>query len=201
MPIQTAVFSLTRIEFWAGAMLLTATLVMTAYSLFRQHQQAKRLGQMELIVRDTQEIRDALRKPCEGIWEYFLDYSRFHGPAGSWQANGKAVLLWRPGKSQYDVYIGANVTEMNNTTEVLVTFVLEGTLLTDASGWPRSNSSFQLSYLARKGASKHQEPSNPRCSYDTLSVTNSPDGLRVVQICARFKTHKTEGKVCFRNPK
>ena len=150
-----------------------------------------------MVVKDCQSLRDALRKPLEGIWNYRIEYSRFHSRTGSWQASGKAVFVWNADQARYDVQIGANVTEENKPSHVLVTFFIEGVLRADASGWPRTGSAIEGIYVARKGEDPFGEPSKPHLSYANVRIKRSPDGASGTEILAEFETGKTSGHVQF----
>ena len=185
-------------EFWTAVILLAVTVMLTAYSVYQQHVQARRLRTMELAVTDTRGLRRALRKPLEGTWKYTLDYSRFHGSDGAWQATGKAVFLWAPGSTSYDVFIGASVSEENRVGQPIVTFFLEGRLAADAQGWPPRNASIDCSYVARSGRDGFDEPSKPNLNYTKVVVKKSPAGRFAIETTAMFSTGKTEGVVTWR---
>lgn len=185
-------------QFWTSLILLAVTVVLTAYAVYQQRIQSKRLSMMEIVISDSQSLRDSLRKPLEGTWSYTLDYTRFHGKEGSWQAVGKALFIWRSTESSYDIYIGANVMEDNRPTEVLVTFFLEGRLETDRSGWPEHRPSIEATYTARKGTEEHKEPSRLHLQYTNIEYTKAPDGRHANLLTGHFLTSKTEGKVHLR---
>jgi hypothetical protein len=185
-------------QFWTSVILLAVTVTLTAYAVYQQRSQARRLSTIEVVISDSQGLRDSLRKPLEGTWGYTLDYTRFHGKEGSWQAVGKAHLTWRSTDSSYDILFGASVTEDNRPGDVLVTFFLEGRLDTDRSGWPGHDAAIEATYLARKGAADYAEPSRIHLRYTDITCTKAPGGRLANVLDAKFATPKSEGRVLFR---
>ena len=185
-------------KFWTGLTFLTITVILTAFRIYQSHVQGKRLSMMEVVIRDTQDLRDSLCKPLEGIWSYSLEYERFHEKEEkNWRAAGKAVFIWRSATSTYDVYIGAKVTE-EYKPDVLVAFFLEGTLATGRSGWPEHQPTIDAKYLARKGAEEYKDPSRDQLQYTKLDYKRDIDRKHANELTGCFETTKTKGTVRFR---
>ena len=183
------------IEFWTAIALLVVTVVLTAYNVYQQYVHAQRLRLMEVVVRDTQSLRDSLRKPLEGVWDYKLEYDKFHDGEGSWEATGRCILTWRASKSSYDLFFGAEVVEENRPNRPIVTVLVEGRLGTEASGWPEELATIDCKYLSRMGSEGCEQPSKPNFQYTELRVQRAPGGDRAGLMSARFETPKSAGSL------
>ena len=94
-PLESGISRVSWFQNWAvplTALTAAITLVVAFADLFASMQGYERLGNIDATIRDTEELRQALRKPLEGIWDVTVDYSKFRDVEGRWLATGEAMF-------------------------------------------------------------------------------------------------------------
>lgn len=146
-------FSKWLLQWSAPLAALTAfvTLLVSWSDLIASKEGYERLGNIDATITDGEDLRAALRKPLEGVWDYTAEYSQFRGEDGEWIATGEAIFIWRPATEHYDIYIGASLTEVGfaNQTADLITWRFHSTLTTGRDGSPAEPFEIRLKYLGR----------------------------------------------------
>ena len=69
------------------------TLIVAFADLVASKQGYDRLGNIDATIKDTEQLRQALRKPLEGVWNYKAEYDKFRDEEGNWIATGEALSL------------------------------------------------------------------------------------------------------------
>jgi len=127
--------------------ILTLTAAIASFTASRQNKE--RLGQLATTITDTDQLRDALRKPLEGVWDYSMRYDRFHEADVVFEAFGKAIFIWRPSLSKYQIFIGASLIEESSNNGQIVTWLLETDLNANQAGWPEEPFTLVCDYRGR----------------------------------------------------
>ena len=153
---------LKRVEFWTGIVGLLTAIVTGVVTVMSQ----------------IKPIKDGvLHKPFEGLWDYSMEYDFFHGKKGAWTANGKGIILWRQDDIRYEIYLGADVVPVNQSSPVLSGFS-RGFIEADDDGWlPLPFKIENIRYISRMHK-RDQKQMVPKYSYNNCTfqlVNRRPD--------------------------
>jgi len=140
-----------KYKLWTALITLAGVLVGFIYTGVQLYTQSHDLQRIEQNFRNLDELKKALTKPLEGIWDYRAEYTKYFGEQTPHRhLKGKAVFLWYGDTTPigYHAYIGGGVFEIGKS-EPIVTLVIDFFLETGKSGNPKSGSSATGSYIAR----------------------------------------------------
>ena len=98
-----------RLKLWIAVSSLAAALAVGVFSIYQSNLQSQRLRTVTVAIKDTDEIRTALQKPLEGVWQYRMVFSKYFGQDVTYIASGTAIILWDAAKQQYQVFIGYSI--------------------------------------------------------------------------------------------
>lgn len=181
-------------ELVVAALSMVATLIVASVTLYQLHQQEQ---QMSVVINDVAELRELMRKPLEGDdWYFDLDFDTYHGLEGDFYSKGEANFIWVPSEDEYVVQVWYSVHE-EGSTEILATGVIEGSLRTDASGWPDKRFAINMDFLSRSAVERVGCARARTFSYDQGKISKSKDKRRAEEIKAYFNVGDTSGRVWF----
>jgi hypothetical protein len=172
--------------------------IINCISIYQQYEQAKKINLIKFVIRDTEDIRNTLQKPFEGVWNYRVDFTLFHGKNELYESKGKAIFIWNPTNLNYDVYIGYSICKKGLQSVVVCGF-LKGYIRADQSGWPISEK-FQINmeYLERLGLPPEYDNINSRTfEVKVDTVEKSADGIHASYIRATTEDVSKKGTVYF----
>lgn len=171
------------------------TLAAALASFYASQQSNERLGQLSAVITDTDQLRDALRKPLEGVWDYSMRYDRFHEADGNFEAFGKAVFIWRPSLSKYQIFIGASLIDENADTGQIVTWLLETDLAANRNGWPEEPFTLVCDYRGRTASNPDwQSPQQAVARFTNITITKTnPDAGDATELKGEFHAPLTDG--------
>lgn len=188
--------TLERVKLWIAITSLAAAITVGVFSVYQSHLQSKRLQTVTIAIRDAEDIRLALQKPLEGIWQYRLDFSRYFGQSSVYVATGTAIFLWDPAKQRYQAFIGYSISQ-EYKTEKIVTAFLEGALRADELGWPSEGFEISLKYLERTAVAEFASPPAASFVFTDGRYDKSTDGKRAVRLTAHYENPRSLGTVTF----
>lgn len=175
------------------------TLVVALVDLIASKQGYERLGNIDAVIKDTEQLRQALRKPLEGVWDYRADYSKFWGEDGKWLATGEAIFIWHPEAVRYEVFLGASLVDarMNAKPLDLVTWRLHSNLSPGRNGQPAEPFALIFRYLGRTAfESSWTIPQNLTATFDNFTSTVKRDG-ETVELRGQFNGKDTTAEITF----
>ena len=183
-----------RIKLWIGVMSLVAALSVGVFSIYQSYLQSQRLRTVTVAIKDTDEIRTALQKPLEGVWQYRLVFSKYFGEAATYNANGTAIILWDAAKQHYQIFVGYSICkEWEN--QKLVTAFVGGTLPADELGWPTDNFNLPMKYIERTGVGQFGSPLAVGFTFASGKYEKSPDGKLAMHIKAHYENPRSVGEM------
>ncbi len=182
-----------KYQLYIAIISLLSTLLISVFGLFQMYQNSKKLGLIDIAISDTQELRKSLKKPLEGVFGYQANYDVFHGEKGPWQALGKAIFLWNPSKSSYDVFLAASLKDIESSQKDLLAWYFETEYKTDESGWPGLNEDsviLKLNYVHRTTSVERWESGKgaPQAIFNLVIDKESKNGLLVDKLKGEFFT-------------
>ncbi len=199
IPLPTAekpvTMTVKRYDLIIAVISLLGVIAATTTTLIMQHRQSQRLDLLQASIRDTDELRESLRKPLEGVWEHRIEFSKYFGQNIKYNSSGKAIFVWQAANSNYAVYIGYGIKKEFGSEEVVSGF-LTGTLQANKDGWPAEPFEINLRYAHRTGKGDFE-----RVGVETFSFVKgaaTPDTMnrsRAGRITLEYETTLTFGKV------
>ena len=159
----------------------------------------ERLGNIDAIITDGEDLRDALRKPLEGVWDYSAEYSQFREADGDWLATGEAIFVWRPATEHYDIYIGASLTEVgfDSQTGDLITWRFQSSLPTGRDGRPEEPFEISCKYVGRTSSNPDWPASGNRLAvFENMQIDKQRDSKAIV-LLGEFNGESTKAKIKF----
>ena len=182
---------LKRYELIIAVSSLLAVFIANVTSLIIQYQQVKRLNELQVTIRDVNDLRESLAKPLEGVWDYKLEFAKFFGDKDKpYESNGKAIIIWHSAGNYYDVYIGYGIKYQWGTEDV-VTGLISGTLRTDEEGWPEQPFELPMRYDHRTGKSGFERTITETFSFSNGSVQRDNSKKKAVRIILAYDDKKT----------
>jgi len=85
----------------ASLALLTAVLALVPVA-FHLRKLRKDVSDLNVVIRDTHDLREALKKPFEGFWKVSGKFDEFQGKSTHF-SSGEIIFRWNQESSQYDV--------------------------------------------------------------------------------------------------
>ena len=82
----------------------------------------RKINELSIVVKDTRDIRDALRKPLEGAWKVAGNFHRYRGLPDSHNTKGLAMLTWIPDKYMYEVFYAYTVFKNSTSLPVITAY-------------------------------------------------------------------------------
>ncbi len=169
------------------------------------------LSDPPIIIQDSEDLQQHIRKPLEGEWNTTMTYTKFGGKEGLWIAKGKAFIIWKPGENpHYAALYGAGLKQKRaNPTETvddntLVTWALRLKIDSDKNGnIPKEPSKVNFIYTARTGVDRLQIGSGfVDGEFEKLKVTKySPTTNKPIKLTAELNGKHTTGKLFFEKVK
>ena len=188
-------------EHWAvplTALTALVTLVVAFADLFTSLQGNERLGKIDATIRDTEELRQALQKPLEGVWDVTFEYSKFRDVEGRWLATGEAMFFWRPGTQNYDVYVSASLIEvdLDATHGDLITWRFFS-ILPASRGHIDEPFTLELKYVGRTSSVPEWGASgNMFARLENITTTKARDAVPV-ELSGEFNGKNTKAVIKF----
>jgi len=140
---------------------LVGALIVSGVSVYQQMANAKQLGTLSATIKDSEDLRHALLKPLEGVWDLQIDYKKFHGKNG-YQAEGKAIFIWKPDRNKYLIYVGLGASKKAETFDNSVTWFLESHINANQYGYPAETFKQEFKYIYRTGIEEFKHPTARR---------------------------------------
>jgi hypothetical protein len=194
-PKKPASVIVKRYELVIALASLLAALVATITSLIIQYRQVQRLDELQITIRDTNDLRESLRKPLEGLWEYKLEFAKYFGQESPYISTGKAIIIWQPTSNDYGVYIAYGVKQQWGVEEVVTGF-LSGTLRTNGDGWPEEPFDLPMRYDHRTGKIGFEHVIRESFSFTGGAIQRDASKKRATQIVMTYDDKETTlGKV------
>lgn len=183
-----------RLKLWIAVLSLAAALAVGVFSIYQSNLQSQRLRTVTVAIKDTDEIRTALQKPLEGVWQYRMVFSKYFGQDVTYIASGTTIILWDAAKQQYQVFIGYSIAK-EWQHEKLVTAFVGGTLPADELGWPPDNFNLAMKYMERTGVDQFASPLAVGFTFDSGKYEKSADGKLAMQIKAHYENPRSIGEM------
>ncbi|MGM9564168.1 MAG: hypothetical protein ACI3VQ_08880 [Faecousia sp.] len=79
----------------------------------------RELKKANVIINNTTELKNALKKPLEGIWRIHGKFKKYHNIRESHNSNGFAVFEWNDAKKRYDVRYVYSVKKHNGSKDIV----------------------------------------------------------------------------------
>ena len=176
------------------ALTAAITLVVCVADLIASRQSFDRIGLIDATIQDTDELRDALKKPLEGVWDYEMEYTRLPDREGNWIAKGTAIFIWTPSKLRYDVYLGASLSELGGSKAQLITWNLQSSLDGDQYGWPSDKFDIIWEYKGHTSSVPEWEsPGSPIARFLGLTISEKTS-QEATEIFGKYETPVTYGE-------
>jgi hypothetical protein len=184
-----------RYELVIALISLVGALAATTTSLIIQYKQSQRLDELQVTVRDTNELRESLRKPLEGVWEYKLEFTKYFGKEEPYVSTGTAIIVWRPASNDHEVYIVYGIKPKWGVEEVVTGFI-SGTLRTNGDGWPEEPFEIPMRYIHRTGKVGFERVIRETFSFVKGTIQRDATRRQAVQITMLYDDNETTvGKV------
>lgn len=137
--------------------------------------------------KDDETQIEISEKPLNGVWEYDVRFSKFHGIDKEFDSDGFLVLLWDEANGQYDVYHNYTINRSWQINEKVVTGFGTGVLAeVNSDGWPDNPFSLELDYIGRTGIEEFKSPGSTSYTLKDLMYKTSDDGKKIESIKGVF---------------
>lgn len=179
---------------------LIGTLITSIIGVYQGFQSNAKLGLIQVSIQDTEDIRRALAKPLEGVWDYTIKYDKFRGKQGDWEANGTAILMWLPAEERYDVYIGSSLTKTGESYgDQIITWFLKGSLKAHKSGEPKNPFEIKFIYEHRTSSDpKYKTPGSRTVTLKPVKITERNIDNKPTEFIGEFKLRNTHANAVFK---
>jgi hypothetical protein len=183
-----------RYELIIGVVSLVGALAATTTSLIIQYRQAQRLDMLQVTIRNADDLRESLRKPLEGVWDFKLEFSKFFGQEAPYISTGKAIIVWRAASNDYVVYVGYGIKQQWGTEEIVTGFA-SGTLRANGDGWPVEPFEIPMRYDYRTGKVGFERTIGETFSLMDGTSKRDETNKQAVRLTMKFENESTVGKV------
>lgn len=140
---ETHNVAIKRYELWIAAIALIGVLVTSLIPVFKDEK-------APIVIKDTKDIREAIKKPFEGVWQYQMSFTKFHGLDLEYQSTGTAVFNWIEETQSYEIFIGYSI-HPKWAEEKFVAAFTRGSMRANSAGWPSQSFEMSMRYEERVG--------------------------------------------------
>ncbi|MFI3197506.1 MAG: hypothetical protein QX196_04200 [Methylococcaceae bacterium] len=178
-----------------AALLVIAYFLSVVVNYLQFRKVSKEVNELKVVVKDTQEIRDALRKPLEGIWNVCGDFSMYHNADERHFTTGEMSFDWNPDKSIYDVLYVYGVQKVNYNDDVITCFS-RGILHADYNGFISADQDITIDFVihSRTAIQEYGSPFTKAFTLNNGKQTKGTTG-RIIKVQFVFDSPETKGTI------
>lgn len=179
-------------EITSGILGLGANIVLALAYFFNLRKINKELKEARIVVGSTTELREALRKPLEGIWQVSGKFNKLRGNEDRHESHGFVIFYWDHTQSRYDVIDTYSVRKAFDSTD-LATVLCQGHGSADKNGFVSKEFPLKLSMRILSSSTTHE---SVNFSIQASQWETSSEG-KITKLTFDFRNGLTEGVINF----
>ena len=184
-----------NIQFWGVIIAFVTNIVILVTQFIQIYKIKKEIKDVKIVVNNTVDIKRALSKSLEGIWEVRGSYSKYHGNNCIHNCMGFADFVWDDINKRYDVYYVYSVRKEGDTTD-LVTAFCKGIAVCNEIGALEANQKLILQMIIQNRSSR-DIINNNSTTFEFVSNKIIKYGNKINKIEFPSKNKNMEGTVYF----
>lgn len=151
----------------------------------------KEIKDVKIVVNNTSELKKALNKPLEGIWEVSGKYDRYHDDDTVHNCSGYANFIWDDINKKYNIKYSYSVRKEQSVSD-LVTAICSGDCRCNSNGEIDHNSRLKLKMtINSRSATDNIESISNSFEFISEKITSQGDGITEIKF--PFKTRTSDG--------
>lgn len=169
---------MTSVQFLAAIIAFITNIIILITQLVQVYKLKKELKDVKVVINNTTDLQQALKKPLEGMWEVRGVYTKYHNIIATHNCSGYINFCWNDLYKRYDVFYAYSVRKEQDSSD-MVTAICSGITLCDEDGNIGKNKKLTL-----------QMKIDNRCSIDGFN--NSSKTFEFIS----NKIIKNENRIC-----
>jgi len=178
----------------AGILLLT-NLVILITQFIQLLKIKKELKEVKVVVNDTHEMREALKKSLEGTWKISGEFSKVQNDSSQHYSTGYAIFTWLPSKQNYEVKYMYSIRKERNNIDI-ITVICSGHALTNGNGNVDNKKGVILDMIIESRSSENEDSPQSKSFKLTSEKPIYEDG-KINTLTFKFLNSNTDGKIIF----
>lgn len=172
---------------------------------FQLYEQKKEISKFSQAFQNLNALKIALKKPLEGIWDFNVNYTKFHNEESETSKlprkyyKGKAIFLWEEvgDSTGYRIFFGGGIYIEGDDKVPIISSFMEAELSTDPSGIPESGFKIIGEIISRTSSDENYKSSTVygKAAYTDGVMESSHN--RITEIKMNFQTTKTTAEIIF----
>lgn len=186
------------IQFWGIIIAFTTNIIILITQAIQVYKLKKELKEVKLVINSTSELKRALNKPFEGIWEVRGFYAKYHNIELPHDCTGFADITWNDENKRYDIVYTYSVRQTKAPTD-LVTAICRGTSTCDENGYLNKNKKLILNMKISNRTSSNGIINNlPSFEFISKKIDFYDETrVRAKKIEFDFSTNNSSGTIYF----
>lgn len=153
------------------------------------------ISELKVVVKDTEEMRIALRKPMEGVWKMNGTFSKYRTIVSPHYTRGELHLTWVPARTSYDALYYYSVQKPNDPND-LITCICRGSMGATQYGLLHNENDVDIDLeIAARSARAGYEYPHARSFLLRDGKVIRKNGGTVTQMQFTFKNTETDGTI------
>jgi hypothetical protein len=185
------------IKLVSAGVLLIAYIVVVIANIVQYRKLRRELGEVKIIVKDTNEIREALKKPLEGTWAISGEFSKYKAQQLKHYTTGHAIFSWNPKNLRYDILYMYSVRAEKQVEDVITCFC-SGHASSDKNGNVKNGTLLQLNLKIDSRTAKPAYGNELTKSFTmTAEKIVNPNADNINNLSFNHVNDETSGKIHF----
>ena len=181
------------IQFWAAIIAFITNIIILITQVIQVYKLKKELRDVKIVINNTEDLREALKKPLEGMWEVRGVYTKFHNDIANYNSSGYVNFCWDDLHKKYDVYYVYSVRKEHATID-LVTSICSGIAIYNESIKKNNKITMQMKIDAR---CSNDNFNNSSKTFEYISNKIIKIDNRINKIEFIFSNSNVEGTISF----
>lgn len=132
-----------NVQFGAALIAFITNIIILITQLVQVYRLKNQIKGIRIIINNTTDLKLALNKPLEGMWEVRGQYKKYHNETAIHNCSGYVNFCWNDLYKRYDVYYVYSVRKENDVID-LVTAICSGIAICDENGNIEANKKLTL---------------------------------------------------------
>lgn len=181
----------------AAIILLAGNVLTLLVNLTELRKIKKEVKDLQVVIKDTKEIREALRKPLEGNWQVKGTFSKFQGIDAGHFSTGEVSFIWIPEKHEYEITYIYSVRKAKSAKDEITSYC-RGKMFADYYGSVGSNQKVEINFeiQSRTASTGYDESLSKHFTLKEGQLVKSANG-RPLKFLFQFNNRDTVGEVEF----
>lgn len=180
-------------EFAVAMVALLGNFLLVCVQIMQIYRLKKEFNDVKIVVNNISDLKRALNKPLDGVWEVRGEYELYHGTRQIHNCTGYSVFTWNEDEKRYEVYYSYSVRKEQDTVD-LVTAICRGNARGDNNGDVGRKLVLDMRICSRSAADETNSNA-PIFEFKTEKICRSAD--RITKLEFEFETNGSKGKICF----